>query len=178
VTVDDKPGVYFFSLDTSNLLAVLTARAWYRLPYFHARMRAMHDDHRIQYTSRRVQSGAPRAELRLGYGPTGSAAVAPETGTLEYFLTERYCLYTVSRRGHVFRSEIHHPRWELQPAEAELQVNTMAEAAGIELPDTPPLLHFSRRQDMVAWPPTRLLAPVGIAARPAWALRAVPALGA
>jgi uncharacterized protein len=176
VTVDDKPGVYFFSFDTTNLLAVLGARAWYRLPYFHARMRVERSEHQIQYVSRRIQSGTPGAELRASYGPTGSA-IPPDAGTLEYFLTERYCLYTVSRRGNVFRAEIHHPRWELQPAEAEISLNTMTAAAGITLPDTAPLLHFSRRQDMVAWPPARLLAPVGIT-RPAWTLRPVPALGA
>jgi hypothetical protein len=29
----------------------------------------------------------------------------------------------------------------------------MAEAAGITLPAVAPLLHFAKRQDMVAWPP-------------------------
>jgi uncharacterized protein YqjF (DUF2071 family) len=177
VTVDDKPGVYFFSLDATNPLAVLAARAWYRLPYFHARMRFERSEDEIQYASRRIQSGTPLAELVIRYRPSGPVE-PPEPGTLAYFLTERYCLYTASRRGHVFRAEIHHPRWPLQPAEAEVQRNTMADASGITLPDTPPLLHFSRRQDMVSWPPVRLLAPARISATPAWALRRAPALGA
>ena len=71
--------------------------------------------------------------------------------TLEHFLTERYCLYTVGRSGRVRRVDIHHPPWPLQDAEAEMPVNTMAAAAGIDLPDTPPILHFSKRQDMVGW---------------------------
>ncbi len=178
VTMDDKPGVYFFSLDASNPLAVLAARAWYRLPYFYARMRAeVSDDDQVRYWSRRVQSGTPRAELVMRYRPNGAAA-PPVHGSLEYFLTERYCLYTASRRGHVFRAEIHHPQWMLQPAEAEIQRNTMAEAAGIQLPDREPLLHFAKRQDMIAWAPARLRAAARVGATPVFQLRPVPALGA
>jgi uncharacterized protein YqjF (DUF2071 family) len=76
----------------------------------------------------------------------------PSTGSIEYFLTERYCLYTVDDSFHAKRLEIHHPPWPLQIAEARITVNTMADAAGIRLPSTAPLLHFSKRQDVVAWP--------------------------
>jgi uncharacterized protein len=176
VTVDGKPGVYFFSLDAANPLAVLGARAWYRLPYFHARMHVDVADDDVRYRSRRVQSGTPAAELVARYRATGPA-IPPEHGTIEYFLTERYCLYTVSRRGSVYRAEIHHPPWILQPAEAEIQRNTMAEAAGITLPEKEPLLHFAKRQDMLAWAPMRLLSPIRASARPVFTLRAVP-LGA
>jgi uncharacterized protein len=76
--------------------------------------------------------------------------------TLEYFLTERYCLYNLNHRGAPYRLEIHHPPWPLQPADAQFTRNTMADAAGLLLPDVKPLLHFSKRQDMVAWAPTAL----------------------
>ena len=85
---------------------------------------------------------------------TGSPFLAA-AGTLEYFVTERYCLYHLNHRGTPYRLEIHHPPWPLQPAEGRFTANTMAEAAGISL-SAPPLLHFSKRQDMVAWLPTRL----------------------
>jgi hypothetical protein len=75
-------------------------------------------------------------------------------GSLEHFLTERYCLYTVDASFHARRLEIHHPPWPLQAAQAGIAVNTMADAAGIRLPSTAPLLHFAKRQDMVAWPMT------------------------
>jgi uncharacterized protein YqjF (DUF2071 family) len=71
------------------------------------------------------------------------------SNTLEHFLTERYCLYALDR-GRVRRADIHHPPWPLQPAEAELRRNTMP-PPGIEL-EGEPLLHFSRRQDVVIWP--------------------------
>lgn len=174
VVVDGKPGVYFFSLDAGSPLAVLIARAWYRLPYHYAHMRVDRRDDEVRYVSRRVRSGGPVAEFAARYRPTGSPEPA-EPGTLAHFLTERYCLYTVSRRGHVFRAEIHHPPWALQPAEATILRNTMAAAAGIELPDAPPLLYFANRQEMVAWSPVRLTAPARARVRPA--LRPAPALG-
>ena len=74
-------------------------------------------------------------------------------GTLEYFLTERYCLYQIDRRGRPYRLEIHHPPWSLRLAGAEFVRNTMAAASGITLPETAPLLHFAERQDMVGWAP-------------------------
>jgi len=76
-------------------------------------------------------------------------------GSLEHWLTERYCLYTTTGRS-TFRAEIHHVPWPLQDAEAEIEANTMAAAAGITLPDVPPLLHFSRKLEVRVWPLRRL----------------------
>lgn len=148
VTVAGKPGVYFFSLDAANPLAVRTARLLLNLPYFTAVMNVTAHAGGVEYRSRR-KSGAD-AELQVSYRPIGSV-FNPEPGTLEYFLTERYCLYNRFRSGATYRLDIHHPPWSLQPATAEFRRSTMGDAAGIVLPDTPPLLHFSRRQDMVGW---------------------------
>jgi uncharacterized protein YqjF (DUF2071 family) len=73
-------------------------------------------------------------------------------GTLEHWLTERYGLYAADRKGRVWRGDIHHDRWPLQPAEAEIEVNTMLEPLGLALPQMAPLLHFADRLDVVAWP--------------------------
>jgi len=59
----------------------------------------------------------------------------------------------VDHRFHAYRLDIHHPPWTLESAEAQIAVNTMADAAGIRLPPMAPLLHFSKRQDMVCWAP-------------------------
>jgi uncharacterized protein YqjF (DUF2071 family) len=72
-------------------------------------------------------------------------------GSLEHWLTERYCLYTVVRSS-VFRAEIHHPQWPLQDAEAEISANTMTQAAGVDLPNLKPLLHFSKQLEVLVWP--------------------------
>jgi uncharacterized protein len=150
VTVDGKPGIYFFSLDASNALAVSTARTLFSLPYYSAAMEVGSKEGWIEYRSRR-KADHPSAEFAGRYRPCGPAQ-EPQPGTLEHFLTERYCLYTLDSGARVYRLEIHHRPWPLQPAELALTVNTMADAAGILLPPTPPLLHFSKRQDMVAWP--------------------------
>lgn len=149
VRVGSKPGVYFFSLDAANALAVATARTLFRLPYYTASMQVESRDGAIHYRSRRRAAGDGRAELAALYRPVGPV-FQPQEGSLEHFLTERYRLYTVSRRS-VLTVDIHHPPWPLQPAAAEFATNTMADAAGIRLPDMPPLLHFAKRQDMVAW---------------------------
>jgi uncharacterized protein len=150
VTIDGKPGIYFFSLDAGNPLAVGTARTLFHLPYFTARMSREEAEGWIAYESRRVSTEQP-AELVCRYRPAGPAH-PPVPGTLEHFLTERYCLYTFDSSFHLYRLEIHHRPWPLQPAELQITSNTMAEAAGIRLPSMGPLLHFSKRQDMVAFP--------------------------
>jgi uncharacterized protein YqjF (DUF2071 family) len=110
-------------------------------------------DGAVVYRSRRNAPEGGPADFAATYRPIGPVQT-PQRGTLEYFLTERYCLYTVDSSGRAKRLEIHHWPWPLQAAEATITVNTMAEAAGIPLPATPPLLHFAKRQDMVAWPMT------------------------
>ena len=77
------------------------------------------------------------------------------TSLLEYFLTERYCLYAAAG-DKIYRGEIHHPPWLLQPARAEIALNTMAASHGLELPPAPPLLHFARFQEVWIWAPARL----------------------
>lgn len=154
VTIGGKPGVYFFSLDAESALAVAAARSLLHLPYFTASMEVRCEGPRVEYTSRRSGDGPP-AELVAHYEPTG-LAFHPRPGTLDYFLTERYCLYNVDARFRAYRLEIHHPPWTLQPAEAWFGVNTMADAAGVRLPAMAPILHFSRRQDMLAWAPETL----------------------
>jgi uncharacterized protein YqjF (DUF2071 family) len=150
VTLDGVPGVYFFSLDAGSRLAVAVARRWYALPYHHAHMSMRPAGDWIVYTSRRADG---RAEFRARYRPAGPAFEAA-AGSLEAWLTERYCLYT-TKAGRTYRADIDHVPWALRPAEAEIEVNTMAAAAGIRLPSIPPRLHFAGRQDVVAWAPRR-----------------------
>jgi uncharacterized protein YqjF (DUF2071 family) len=147
VTLDGKPGVYFFSLDAANLPAVWAARRFYRLPYFHARMSCQARDGRTVYSSTRLRGNA---EFRGNYQPIRPARLR-EKGRLAHWLTERYCLYTM-KDGRVYRAEIHHQPWPLQDAEAEIQVNTTAAAARLTLPHIPPLLHFAKRLDVLIWP--------------------------
>ena len=153
VTAGGRAGVLFFSLDAASPLAVWGARTFLNLPYFRAAM-AVSSSTEVQYTSRR-HGNEEAAEFRASYQPDGTP-FHPADGTLEWFLTERYCLYHLDRGGAPARLEIHHPRWLLQRAKASIEVNTMGRVNGIELPARTPLLHFAKRQDMVAWSPQRL----------------------
>jgi uncharacterized protein YqjF (DUF2071 family) len=153
VTIGGKPGVFFFSLDAGNALAVGAARTLLNLPYYSAAMTVETVGDAVVYTSRRESE--PAAAFTGRYRGLGDRSPSPR-GTLEYFLTERYCLYAVDHGFHGYRLEIHHPEWALESAEAEITVNTMAEAAGVRLPSMAPVLHFSKRQDMICWAPERL----------------------
>jgi len=151
VRVQDKPGVYFFSLDAASSIAVWAARRFFKLPYFHARMQTENRAEEILYSSNRVGNTA-RFEGR--FHPIAEVRRSGKN-TLEHFLTERYCLYTVAY-GRVYRGDVHHQPWPLQVATAEITMNTMAAAAQIELPDTPPLLHFAKRLDVLIFPLQRV----------------------
>jgi uncharacterized protein YqjF (DUF2071 family) len=113
------------------------------------------DGERVQYTSARTHRNAAPAAFRGQYRPTGPS-YASTAGTLESWLTERYCLYAANQRGVIWRGEIHHRQWPLQPAEAMIEHNSMTDQIGLRLPDTAPLLHFARKLEVVAWLPQRL----------------------
>lgn len=156
VTDGKKPGVWFFSLEAGNPLAVQIARTGFHLPYFHARMECQPQGAGIAYDSERIHKGATPAQFRGTYVPTGPMYFAQKR-TLEHWLTERYCLYALGRRGRVYRGEIHHQPWPLQPATAEIEVNSMSAAAGVPLPNIPPILHFARLLHVAVWPLHRVV---------------------
>jgi uncharacterized protein YqjF (DUF2071 family) len=153
VRAGGKPGVYFFSLDAGNRVAVGAARTLLNLPYFSADMSVTMTGGDVRYATRR--SSSPHPEFRAAYRGLGDPR-PPVAGTLEHFVTERYCLYALNHRGVAYRLEIQHAPWPLESATAEISRNTMADAAGIRLPDAPPRLHFARRIDMVCWGPETL----------------------
>jgi uncharacterized protein YqjF (DUF2071 family) len=146
-----QPGVVFYSLDAANPLAVSIARRFYHLPYYRASMQLVDDGNTIRYRSQRTHSGASPAAFVADYAPTGGIYTA-SSDTLDQWLTERYCLYTTDARGRLNQAQIHHIPWPLQTAECELYENTVAAAAGLALPNVPPLLHFARRLDVLIWP--------------------------
>jgi hypothetical protein len=148
VTLGGKPGVYFFSLDAASTLAVIGARSIFNLPYYRATMAVQAGPREVTYRS--VRRSRTNAQFASSYRPAGPVA-EPQPGTLECFLTERYCLYAMTRAGESRRLEIHHRQWPLQPADGQMAVNTMVSAAGIELPATAPLLHFVKRMDVLTW---------------------------
>ena len=152
VRVGDRAGVWFFSLDAANPVAVRAARAAVHLPYYDARMRVMvGSDRVVTYDSDRTHRGAPAASFRAAYHPEGDVFHA-RPHTLEHFLVERYELFSVARHGLIHVRIAHHP-WPLQRADARIEVNTMGQAAGIPLTGAATQLHFARRVDVRTWLP-------------------------
>ncbi len=146
-------GVFFISLDAGNLLGVTFARVFYNLPYYWADMKfEQRSEREFEFYSRRRMSAEPvvfKARYR-GLGPTRRLA-ENRSGSLEHFLTERFCLFTVGRDGQPMRADIHHIPWPLEEAEAEIECNDLAKAVGIRLPHQPPVLHYSRRLAVYVW---------------------------
>lgn len=108
----------------------------------------------IDYRSHRLSP--PRGiEFRARYRPT-SGSYESRPGTLEHWLTERYCLYARSPRGRLYRAEVHHQPWPLQHAEAEIERNDLLAPHGLRVSGPPALLHFSRRIDVAVWSPVEV----------------------
>ena len=163
-------GVYFFSLDAANPLAVAVARTFYHLPYHWAEMRLkQHSEREFDFYSRRRLASQPvifKARYK-GLGPSRRLAES-RPGSLEYFLTERYWLFSSNGAGDLMRATIHHIPWPLEDARAEIVRNDLAEAVGLHLPNEAPVLHYSRRLAVYIWPAELV--------RPALAARRTPAV--
>lgn len=152
VEADGKPGVWFLSLDATQPIAVWAARKFFHLPYFRARISCPWARGEVDYRKERVDG---RASFAARYRPTGEQYQSAR-GTLDHFLTERYCLYALSPTGQLLRNEVHHVPWPLYRAEAAIERNTMVVPHGLELPDVAPLVHFAPRVDVVVWSSERV----------------------
>ncbi len=150
VTAGGKPGVWFFSLDAGQKLAVRSARRFFHLPYFDARFEIHSTGERVRYSAVRTHRGAPGASFSATYQPVGAVNPAA-SGSLDAWLTNRYCLYAADVDGRLYRGEIDHEPWPLQPAVAEIHVNSLGEWLGIGMHGPPQTLHFSKTLDVHAW---------------------------
>lgn len=103
-----RPGVWFYSLDCNQPLAVWTARTFFHLPYQHARMRAPVAGHWIDYTCHR--RAEPTAS-RYRYQVSDQTHLA-EPGSLEFFLAERYLLFSQTPNG-IRCGQVHHTPYPL-----------------------------------------------------------------
>ncbi|WP_290812452.1 YqjF family protein [Halovivax sp.] len=153
VTVDGRPGVYFFNLDADDFLGVAIARSLFRLPYYRATMeietRGSGTDRTVWFRSRRRTSGAPAARFDGRYGPDGSFRT-PDPDSLEAFLTQRYRFYTADARERLYYGDIDHEPWRLAPAWAEIEANGLFRANDFDEPEGEPLLSFGRSIDVRA----------------------------
>ena len=147
-----RGGVWFLSLDAGSRVAVEGARFAFHLPYYRARMSSDTEAGWVEYRTERTDARGDPAGFRGRYRPTGPIEPAAP-GSLLAFLTDRLGLYATDSDGRILWTAIRHEPWPLQAAEAEIETNTMASAAGITLPGVAPVLAFAKRLDVVAWWP-------------------------
>jgi len=139
----EKKGVFFLTLDASNALIVKSARAWYRLPYFRAKMSMQVEDQQVRFHSVRLKSSREAAVFHTLYRPV-SPVFTPREGTLEHWLTERYTyFYKSCRSQNAMMGEIYHEPWQLQTAEVNIKQNSMCYPYQVDVPFSPPLSHYS-----------------------------------
>ena len=149
VTLDGKPGVYFFSLDAANWLAVKGAKTLYHLPYWHADMEIKNSGTNIEFKSKRLQDN--EIELACSYRPISEPFQASK-GSFEEWMVERYCFYTLNSSGVPLRCDILHEPWRLQEAEAEISYNSILSKQGIDVTSDSPIVHFAKKIEVRAWP--------------------------
>jgi len=149
------PGVWFFSLDAANALAVRVARRFWGLPYHHARMSLERRAGAIAYRSERLRPGPAPAGCDLAYRPEGTPRPSAP-GTLEHFLAERYILYA-AHRGRLYSGRVHHAPYPLQPARVERLEESLVAAAGLARPaDVAPLAHYASEVRVRVYPLRRV----------------------
>jgi uncharacterized protein YqjF (DUF2071 family) len=149
VHLNGVPGVWFFSLDANSAIAVMAARTLFHLPYFNAQMELDQQGETIVYSSRRTETNAPAARLDATW-KIGEPLPESVPGTLEFFLTERYCLYT-AHKNNLYRCRIAHAPWPLQRAGLSSFNSTMLESHGLPTPGGDPLLHYAESISVDIW---------------------------
>ncbi len=155
VVANGRPGVWFFSLEATNPLAVRTARLKFSLPYFDARIRHSMRDSVVSIRCRRTHRKAAALEFNAEYSGTGEVFQA-EPGSLEHWLCERYCLYSADGRGRLLRGDVHHRQWPLQAGRVEIEENTVFEQLGLELPAEPEHVLYSGGVQCIGWRPAEV----------------------
>jgi uncharacterized protein len=147
VHLNGTPGVWFISLDCNSATAVFGARTFYYLPYFNADIELKQDGPRIEYKLTRTDTPPARFESTWEIGEAFSE-FGP--GTLEFFLTERYCLFS-ERKRKIYRSCVNHAPWPLRKGIVHSYSSTMLQAAGLPEPTETPLLHYAEAVDVDIW---------------------------
>jgi len=148
VHFDRMPGVWFFSLDCNSAAAVLGARTFFHLPYYNADIELEQEGKTIHYALSRTED--PPAEFNVSW-KIGESLRYTHPGSLEFFLTERYCLYSEAN-DEIYRSRIYHQPWPLQKASLVSFESTMIESHGLRTPEEDPLLHYAEKISVEIWP--------------------------
>lgn len=150
-----QPGVWFYSLDCSQPIAVALARRFFHLPYFHARMAARKREGTLGYTCQRRVSGAPRCRYEWTPDDDGTPAAA---GSLDFFLLERYVLFAVDGAGRLLHGRVHHAPYRIhQPVLSECSAEPLRQA-GFAVEGEPDSVRGAGPVDVALFPLRRVTA--------------------
>ena len=150
-----KAGVFFFSLDASDLFTVIGARLTFSLPYYLAKMNMRKAADQLVFSSQRQGSPSGQYHFDATYQPVSEVYHATPH-TLDHWLAERYCLYSEAKNGTLYRGEIHHLPWSLQQAKANIQINNLFQGRQHGLSREAELFHYSEHLDIIIWAPEKL----------------------
>lgn len=154
VRLDGDPGVYFFTLDTSDILGGMFGKLIAHLPFRRAKMEMAEDaDGTISFRSRRTEAGSAPTSFDVEYRPHDEEASPSEPGSLDEFLVERYRYFapSTSLRDRltnpdeqvVYVGDISHESWRLQGVDVEINRNTLFKGLGMETPITEPRARYT-----------------------------------
>ncbi|MGG1677746.1 YqjF family protein [Neobacillus sp. NRS-1170] len=150
VQCDGKPGIYFLSIDVQNWASLNIAKRWYRLPYYSSEISFQKEGQSFQCQSVRKGNANTIISFKGKYFPV-SEVYFPKEGTLDHWLTERYCLYSSTNGVNIYCGEIHHQPWPLQKAEIEIVNNTLFTPFHFDLSEVKPTAYFSEGVDSLIW---------------------------
>lgn len=149
VHLDGVPGIWFLSLDINSAVAVLAAREFFHLPYLNATIDLKQEAFRIDYRLRRAK---PEAAFEASW-TIGDFLPYSHPGSLEFFLTERYCFYCAYKQK-LYRCRVFHPPWPLQEARLQSYASNMIQSHDLPAPKDAPLVHYSEAVKVDIWPLT------------------------
>jgi uncharacterized protein YqjF (DUF2071 family) len=154
VHYEGVPGVLFLSMDINSPVAKWGARQFFFLPYYTAEMSLVEEEQTVKYSSRRTSTDAPAASFDAVWSH-GEPLPRTEPDSLEFFLTERYCLYT-ELQEQLYRCRIFHEPWPLRAARVTSHHSNVVEALGLPTPTGEPLLHYAEEVKVDIWPLKRV----------------------
>jgi uncharacterized protein YqjF (DUF2071 family) len=142
ISYNKRPGVFFLSLDAKHWATYTIAKKWYHLPYYESQISVKQTNQFTSYNSIRKDRKVVPAEFK-GTLKSLSETFYSKQNSLEYWLTERYYLYSSNQGKDAFRAKIHHEPWQLQEAKAEINANTLISSMNILPLNEDPIVHFS-----------------------------------
>ncbi|MBU8880406.1 DUF2071 domain-containing protein [Bacillus sp. FJAT-29790] len=150
VIYNGKPGIYFLSLDSRNWASTMIGKSWFHLPYYYAQISFQQKGQAFHFQSTRKGKIDEPIKFSCNYAHSSEVYFTQE-GTLDHWLTERYCMFSSDKGSNIYSVDLHHRPWPLQKAEAEIYTNTLFSPFHFDLSEVKPLSHFSKGIDALFW---------------------------